>query len=95
MIHNIDRMEQSNKPVYQDMLTQMVQFNVRNEQLQQISDTLKEISYADPRQMGLLFEYKKNDDDERVRIAQDVAKEYHEGKLDPHKVDTKVRKGKK
>lgn len=43
--------------------------------------------------MGLLFEYKKNDDDERVRIAQDVAKEYHEGKLDPHKVDLKRKKG--
>ena len=58
-----------------------------------LADALKEIDYSEPDQILSMFEYHNNDANERTMIALDVAKEYKEGKLDPHKVKmTKVKR---
>tara|TARA_B110000285_G_C15118387_1_gene615543 strand:+ start:2486 stop:2638 length:153 start_codon:yes stop_codon:yes gene_type:complete len=48
-----------------------------------LSEAFKEIDYADIDQLQNLFEYRNKDQIEKIRGQVDVAKEYHEGKLDP------------
>ena len=79
-------MERKNSSFYKEMLTKMVTQNIRDEQMLKLADALKEIDYSEPEQIISMFEYHNNDANERTMIALDVAKEYREGKLDPHKV---------
>lgn len=46
-------------------------------------DFLKEIDYAAPSKIAALYDYKMNDDNERLKIATEVAREHKAGLLDP------------
>lgn len=85
MIMKIDFMERKNKPYYQELLTKMVQQNIRDEELLKLTDALKEIDYSEPDQLMTLFDYHDQNMIEKTKTALDVAKEYKEGKLDPYK----------
>lgn len=48
MIMKIDFMERKNKTYYQELLTKMVQQNIRDDELLKLTDALKEIDYSEP-----------------------------------------------
>ena len=66
--------------------------NFRNEELQRISDTFREIDFAEPSTFNTMYYYKANDADEKLQIQLDVTDEYKEGKLDPNKFVGNVKK---
>lgn len=53
---------------------------------------MKENDYAEPSKIIPLYDIKIADDIEAVKIAQEVSKEYREGKLDPHNTNMKLKK---
>lgn len=83
LTRNIDKMEAQSKAYYKDMMTKMVVQNLRDAELLKLAEAFKEIDYADAEQLQNLFEYRSKDQVEKIRGQVDVAKEYHEGKLDP------------
>jgi len=56
---------------------------MRDDEILKLAEALKEITFSEPDQIMTLFNYGQNDSNERHKIALEVAKEYHEGKLDP------------
>ena len=46
-------------------------------------EKLKEIDFAESLVIQTLFEYKLKDEHDQIDLANEVAKEYHSGKLDP------------
>ncbi len=46
-------------------------------------EKLKEIDFAESVVLQTLFEYKLRDEHDQLDLANEVAKEYHSGKLDP------------
>jgi len=58
MIHNIDRMDKNSKQDYQEMITKMVQQNIRDDELSKLVESLQEIGYAEPEQIMTLFKHK-------------------------------------
>ena len=83
LTRNIDKIELSSKQYYKNMMTKLVLQNLRDAELVKLSEAFKEIDYADIDQLQNLFEYRNKDQIEKIRGQVDVAKEYHEGKLDP------------
>lgn len=46
-------------------------------------DAIKELENAHPNVIPILFQYKMNDINQNIAIAEEVAKEFKSGKLDP------------
>lgn len=46
-------------------------------------EKLKELDFAEGLILQTLFDYKVRDEHDQIDLANDVAKEYHSGKLDP------------
>lgn len=91
---NIDMMDIKSKEEYKEMITRWVKMDLREKEIKKIADVLKDIDYAEPDQLGALYEYRTNDFNEKIKIAVDVAREYKEGKLDPQKFESKTKKRK-
>ncbi len=66
------------KIVY-DMLVQ----SIKEDEFMRTLDKLKEIDFAESVILQTLFEYKLKDEHDQLDLANEVAKEYHSGKLDP------------
>lgn len=62
-----------------DMLVQ----NIKNDEFLGTVEKLKEIDFAESVVLQTLFEYKIKDEHDQLDLANEVAKEYHSGKLDP------------
>ena len=54
---NIDKIEMRSKREYKEMLTSQIELNAREEQMQKVTDILKDIDYADPDQLYTLYHY--------------------------------------
>ena len=76
----------------QEQIAKQVLNNFRNEELQRISDTFREIDFAEPNTFSTMYYYKANDADEKLQIQLDVTDEYKDGKLDPNKFAGNVKK---
>ena len=92
IIRNIDIMGRQKKEFYQDMFTKMVQQDVRDEELKKLHDFMKEVDYAEPGRIFPLYENRMNELQELEVIAQEVAKEYKEGKTDPNNTNFRLKK---
>ena len=80
---NIDQLELKSREEYKDMYTKFVKLDLRETQLNRISELLKDIDYAEPVQIPALYEYRNRDEQDKIKIALESAKEHKEGKLDP------------
>ena len=57
--------------------------NIREDEFLRTVEKLKEIDFAESAVLQTLFEYKIRDEHDQLDLANEVAKEYHSGKLDP------------
>ena len=57
--------------------------NIREDEFLRTLEKLKELDFAESIVMQTLFEYKLKDEHDQLDLANEVAKEYHSGKLDP------------
>ena len=57
--------------------------NIRDDEFMRTVEKLKEIDFAESVILQTLFEYKIKDEHDQQDLANEVAKEYHSGKLDP------------
>lgn len=92
---NIDQIEMRSKREYKEMLTNQIELHARDEQMQKVTDILKDIDYADPDQLYALYHYRVKDENDKIKTAREVAKEFHEGKFDPNKKEGKSKTKKK
>ena len=70
------------------MLSKMLDFELnaqgtRNEEFLKTYRILKEVDYAESSSLALLYAYMKNDHEEFQLLAQEAAKDYKTGHLDP------------
>jgi len=82
---NLDLIDQDSKKFYRNYLTKMVSQNIRDIELKKITDNLKEIDFAEAEAIPGMFEYRFKDEQDRILVSMEVAKEYKEGKNDPNK----------
>jgi len=60
-----------------------------------MNDILKEIEFTEPESIVGMYEYRQRDENDKIKIANEVSQEYKEGKLDPNKyVGRPKKKGK-
>lgn len=57
--------------------------NIKEDEFLRTLEKLKELDFAESIVMQTLFEYKLKDEHDQLDLANEVAKEYHSGKLDP------------
>jgi hypothetical protein len=57
--------------------------NIKEDEFLRTLEKLKELDFAESVVMQTLFEYKLKDEHDQLDLANEVAKEYHSGKLDP------------
>jgi hypothetical protein len=58
-------------------------FSLKGEEFMKNVEKLKELDFAEGLILQTLFDYKVRDEHDQIDLANDVAKEYHSGKLDP------------
>ena len=80
---NIDRVETNSKSDLEKIVYDMLVQNIREEEFVRTLEKLKEIDFAESVILQTLFEYKLKDEYDQLDLAEEVAKEYHSGKLDP------------
>ena len=68
--------------------------NIREEEFLKTVDKLKELDFAESDVLMTLFEYKLKDEKDQLDLAQDVASQYRDGKLDP-KIAMQIERKKK
>ena len=71
--------KQEKEKIVYDMLV----LNIKNDEFLGTVEKLKEIDFAESVVLQTLFEYKMKDEHDQLDLANEVAKEYHSGKLDP------------
>ena len=89
LIKAIDHTEKISKDYYKEMLTKFVMQQIKNQQIQKLTETFKEIDFVEPGQLINYFGYKTNDQNEQIRQIIEVIKEYREGKNDPNRFKKK------
>ena len=82
---NIDRINRESKEFYRTFLTGLVSQNLRDSELNKISENLKEIDFAEPDSLAGMYEYRLKDENDKVLVSMEVTREYREGKIDPRK----------
>ena len=83
MLRIIDGLEQENKVEKEKILFDQFVSNLKNDEFMKNVDKLKELDFAEGLILQTLFDYKVRDEHDQIDLANDVAKEYHCGKLDP------------
>jgi hypothetical protein len=68
--------------------------NIREVEFMRTVEKLKELDFAESVVLQTLFEYKIRDEHDQLDLANEVAREYHSGKLDP-KLAMKIERKKK
>ena len=94
ILKNIEKMEGQNKIEKEKIVYDMLVQNIKEDEFMRTVDKLKEIDFAESIIIQTLFEYKLKDEHDQIDLANEVAKEYHSGKLDP-KLAMKIEKRKK
>lgn len=57
--------------------------NLKQSQFQQVVETLKELEYATPTTIPILYKYKEKVKEEMDDEENEVSKEYRSGRMDP------------
>eukprot|EP00347_Sterkiella_histriomuscorum_P021422 403334032 len=83
ILRNIDQVETQNKTDQDKIVFDMLVQSIRDDEFLRTLDKLKEIDFAESVVLQTLFEYKLKDEHDQQDLANEVAKEYHSGKLDP------------
>eukprot|EP00356_Strombidium_inclinatum_P001808 CAMPEP_0170512514 /NCGR_PEP_ID=MMETSP0208-20121228/66892_1 /TAXON_ID=197538 /ORGANISM="Strombidium inclinatum, Strain S3" /LENGTH=76 /DNA_ID=CAMNT_0010796153 /DNA_START=1785 /DNA_END=2012 /DNA_ORIENTATION=- len=63
---NIDRLGRESKDFYRDFLTTLVTQNFRDQELNKISDNLKEIDFAEAETLAGMYEYRLKDENDKI-----------------------------
>eukprot|EP00347_Sterkiella_histriomuscorum_P004349 403360787 len=69
--------------------------NLKQNKFQQIVDTLKELEYAAPQSLPVLYSYKERVKEEMDEEENEVSKEYRSGRMDPSSEVAKFEKGRR
>ncbi|MFN9909133.1 MAG: hypothetical protein ACK56F_23940 [bacterium] len=83
MLKIIDGIEHENKIERDKIIFNQLVSNMKGEEFMKNVDKLKELDFAEGLILQTLFDYKVRDEHDQIDLANDVAKEYHSGKLDP------------
>jgi len=83
MLRIIDLLDQRNKAERERILHDQYVQSIKNDEFMRNVEKLKELDFAEGLILQTLFEYKVKDEHNQIDIANEVAKEYHSGKLDP------------
>ncbi|CDW81687.1 UNKNOWN [Stylonychia lemnae] len=83
ILKNVDKIEHQNKTEKDKIIYQMLIQNIKDDEFMKTVEKLKEIDFAESVVLQTLFEYKLKDEHDQADLANEVAKEYHSGKLDP------------
>ena len=83
MLKIIDGIEHENKIERDKIIFNQLVSNMKGEEFMKNVDKLKELDFAEGLILQTLFDYKVRDEHDHIDLANDVAKEYHSGKLDP------------
>ena len=76
-------------------MTKMVLQNFRDEEMLKIQEFIKEIDFAEADAMPRLYDLKMKDEKERLKVVLEVTKDHKDGKLDPGKMVSKIKKNNK
>lgn len=83
MIKIIDGIEYENKVDKEKVMYDQLVQTIKADEFMNNVNRLKDLDFAEGMVLQTLFDYKIKDEQDQIDLAQDVAKEYHSGKLDP------------
>jgi hypothetical protein len=83
MLRIIDLLDHRSKAERERILLDEFVQSIKHDEFMKNVEKLKELDFAEGLILQTLFEYKVRDEHNQIDIANEVAREFHSGKLDP------------
>lgn len=86
LARHVDHIHATDSKIYRNMMHKLVLNELRQDELNKVTDLLKEIEFAEPVALYGMFDYRQRTNNERLGVEVEVIKEFRANEFDPNKL---------